>query len=66
MLTFSEVCDRLRMSPKTLRKLITSGELEASRVGSHGIGGNGQYRITEEAIADYLERNKVVPTSAAS
>jgi len=66
MLTFAEVCERLRMSPKTLRKLITSGEIEASRVGSHGIGGNGQYRITEEALAAYIERRKVVPVKAAS
>lgn len=66
MLTFSEVCDRLRMSPKSVRKLILSGELEASRVGSNGIGGNGAYRISEEALADYLERNKVVPATAAS
>ena len=66
MLTFSEVCTQLRMSPKTLRKLITSGEIEASRVGSHGRGGNGQYRITEEALAAYLERKKVVPAKAVS
>lgn len=66
MLTFSEVCERLRMSPKTLRKLIASGEIEASRVGEHGRGGGGQYRITEEAVAAYLERNKVVPSRAAS
>ena len=66
MLTFAEVCERLRMSPKTLRKLITSGEIEAIRVGAHGIGGNGAYRITEEALADYIERCKVVPAQAAS
>lgn len=66
MLTFREVCDRLRMSPKSVRKLIVSGEIAASRVGSHGLGGNGQYRVTEEALADYLERNKVVPVRAAS
>ncbi len=66
MLTFSEVCERLRMSPKTLRKLIASGEIEASRVGEHGRGGNGQYRITEEAIDSYLKRNRVVPVKAVS
>jgi excisionase family DNA binding protein len=65
-LTFREVCDRLRMAPKTVRKLITSGDLEASRVGSAGIGGNGAYRISEEALASLMERRKVVPVAAAS
>lgn len=65
MLTFKEACARLRMSPKTLRKLILSGEIEASRVGAHGRGGNGQYRIPEESIDAYLERSKVVPVAPA-
>lgn len=63
MLTFAEVCERLRMSPKTLRKLITSGQLEAIRTGD---GATSPYRITEEALADYIERRKVVPVAAAS
>lgn len=64
MLTFSEVCERLRMSPKTVRKLIASGEIEASRVGvGRGRGGRGEYRITEQALTDYLERSKVVPAA---
>jgi excisionase family DNA binding protein len=66
MLTFTEACTELRMSPKTLRKLITSGELEASRVGTHGRGGLGQYRIPESAVTDYLARRKVEPVRAAS
>ena len=66
MLTLNEVCERLRMSRKTAIKLIVSGELEACRVGSKGIGGAGEYRITEEALADYIERRKVVPVAAAS
>jgi len=61
MLTFSEVCDRLRMSPKTLRKLIASGEIEAFRV-----GGNNAYRISEEALRAYIRRSKVEPVKAAS
>lgn len=66
MLTFAEACTELRVSPKTLRKIIDSGELEASRVGTHGRGGKGQYRIAEAAVDDYLKRAKVVPTAVAS
>jgi len=55
MLTFAEVCQRLRITPKTLRKLINAGEIAAVRV-----GGNGAYRISHQALADYLERNTVV------
>ena len=54
MLTFREACERLRISPKTLRKHIKAGELKASRVGAAGMGGAGAYRFTEEAIADFL------------
>jgi len=63
LLTFAEVCERLRMSPKTLRKLITSGELVAIRTGN---GATSPYRITEEALADYIRRRQVVPAKAAS
>jgi excisionase family DNA binding protein len=52
MLTFQEVCDRLRLSPKTLRKIIQSGDLHASRV-----GGNSAYRIAETDLSTYLARN---------
>ena len=54
MLTFAEVCDQLRLTPKTLRKLIRSGDLKAIRV-----GGNGAYRIAEEDLADYKDRQAV-------
>lgn len=63
MLTFAEACDELRMSPKTLRKLIVSGELEASKVGGGRWG--GRYLIDENVVTDYLKR-KVVPVKAAS
>lgn len=66
MLTFAEACEALRMSPKTLRKAIASGELEASRVGTHGRGGKGQYRIREAAVDAYLASRKVAPVKAAS
>ena len=63
MLTFAEACDQLRMSPKTLRKLIVAGEVEASKVGGGRWG--GRYRIKEQVVADYLERT-TVPVKAAS
>jgi excisionase family DNA binding protein len=64
MLTFAEVCDTLRMSPKTVRKLIVSGEIEASKVGGGRWG--GAYRVPEQAVTDYLKRRKVDPVKAAS
>jgi excisionase family DNA binding protein len=66
LLTLNEVCERLLLSRKTVIKLIDSGELEASRVGTAGIGGRGAYRITEEALARYLESRKVESAAAAS
>ena len=66
MLTLNEVCDRLRMSRKTVIKLILSGDLEASRHGNAGNGGNGAYRVTEEALDAYVESCKVVPAGVAS
>jgi excisionase family DNA binding protein len=56
MLTFSEVCDRLRLDPKTVRKIIRSGKLKASQVGDRG-----DYRVTEEALAEYLKLTAVHP-----
>jgi excisionase family DNA binding protein len=66
LLTLNEVCERLRMSRKSVIKLINSGELEASRVGTAGRDSGGVYRITEEALAAYLESCKVEPAEAAS
>lgn len=58
MLTFAEVCTQLRVTPKTLRKVIQGGDLKAIRV-----GGNGAYRISEEDLADYIERQGVRVTA---
>ena len=65
MLTLNEVCERLRMSRKTVIKLIAAGDLEATRHSGRGIGA-GEYRITEEALGAYLESRKVVPAGVAS
>ena len=54
MLTFTEVCGRLRVTPKTLRKLILAGDLKAIRV-----GGNGAYRVSEEDLTAYIKRQAV-------
>ena len=64
MLTFAEVCERLRMSPKTVRKLIVAGDLEAVKVGGGRWGGS--YRVSEQAVADYLKRQKVRPAALAA
>lgn len=61
MLTFAEVCDELRMSPKTVRKLIVSGELTAFKAGT---AQTSPYRITEEALADFIERQTVRPPAS--
>lgn len=53
MLTFAEVCGELRMSPKTVRKLIVSGELEAFKAGTSQ---TSPYRITEDALAEFIKR----------
>ena len=52
-LTFTETCTRLRVSHETLRRLIKSGVLEAHKTSP---GRTAPYRISERAIADYLER----------
>ena len=56
MLTFAEVCDELRMSPKTVRKLIVSGQLEAFKAGT---AQTSPYRITEDALAEFIKRQTI-------
>lgn len=56
-LTFAEACDRLRVSHETLRRLIKTGLLEAHKVGE---GRTSPYRISEQAIEDYLRRQTAV------
>ena len=52
-LTSDEACKRLRLSRDTLHKLIKSGALRAHKTSS---GRTAPYRISEDAIADYLTR----------
>ena len=49
-LTPKEVAETLKVTPRTIQRFIENGELEAVKVGR-------QYRITENALTSYLERN---------
>ena len=49
-LTVEEVAAYLRVSEATVRKLIESGELKATRVGR-------RYRISRESLQDYERRH---------
>lgn len=51
-----EVVSLLGLNIQTIRKLIKEGKLEASKVGTH-------YMVTEDAIKNFLEANKVNPKS---
>lgn len=55
MLTSAEVCERLRISDRTLRSMVARGDIKAIRTGP----GNSPFRFTEEALADYIERQTV-------
>lgn len=55
-LTFAEACERLRVSHETLRRLIKSELLQAHKIGP---GRTSPYRISEQAITEYLKRQTV-------
>ncbi|HEY6279513.1 MAG TPA: helix-turn-helix domain-containing protein [Streptosporangiaceae bacterium] len=61
MLTASQVCERLRISRETLRQLIQSGQITAIRVGP---GPTAHVRISEDALAEYVERQTVKPAAS--
>lgn len=63
MLTSAQVREDLRIGRDKLRELIVSGELEAIQTTD---ARNAPYRITEESLAAYKERHRVVPAEAAS
>lgn len=46
--TVTETAKILRVSPKTVYRIIRSGDLQAIRV-------RGQYRVTAEALRQYLK-----------
>jgi excisionase family DNA binding protein len=64
MLTAEEASKRLRISGKTLYKLIQGGEIAAAKVGRGRYG--GRYRISETALDDYLKRQTIQAGTQAS
>lgn len=53
MLTIKEVAARLRLNPETVRLRIVAGDLAAVKTGP---GKTSRYRISEEALAEFMER----------
>lgn len=58
MLTATQVRQRLGIGRDKLRELIQSGQLTAIRLGDSP---NAEYRISEEALADFIRRQTVRP-----
>jgi excisionase family DNA binding protein len=57
-LSSKQARERMGVSRETLRTLIKSGELKASKVGH---GRTSPLRISEQAIEDYMEAQAVQP-----
>lgn len=60
-LSSKEAQARMGISHETLRKLIQSGRLKASKVGKGGR--TSPLRISEEAIQEYMDKSAVQPTT---
>ena len=58
MLTAEQVRERLGISQRTLFRLIRSGQLTAIKTGP---GKNARIRVSEEALADFIEQRRVRP-----
>ena len=56
LLTIQEVAETMRISEKTVRRLIKRGDLIAYKVGDRG-----QLRIKEQDLGEYLESQRVSP-----
>jgi excisionase family DNA binding protein len=63
MLTRAEVCKRLGIGKDTFLGLVRSGELAAIRTGNRP---TSPYKVSEEDLADYIKRSRVVPTQQAA
>ncbi len=55
-LSAAEARERIGVSRETLRKLIKTGSLKAHKSGT---ARNSHYRISERAVADYIEQHTV-------
>jgi len=49
--TVSQVAEKLLCTTQTVRRLLQDGELRG-----HRLGVNGPWRISEEAVAEFMER----------
>lgn len=58
-LTTAEVAKRLRVHEVTVRRYIKQGALRAVK----GPGPNGQFRVSEEALAEYIDQQTVTVQS---
>lgn len=56
MLTAAEVCEQLRIGRDKFRELVTSGRLAAIKTGD---APNSPYKVSPEALADYVARQAV-------
>lgn len=54
LLTIREVAESLQVSEKTIRRLVSRGELAGFKVGDRG-----QVRVKSEDLEAYLERQRV-------
>jgi excisionase family DNA binding protein len=59
LLTVEAAAERLSTSPRFIRRLIAERRIEFVKVGRH-------VRISESALADFIEAGKVSPLTAAS
>jgi len=57
LLTTEEVAELLRIDPVTVRRLVTRGELAASRIA-------GEYRFTPASVESFVENQRVVVNRA--
>jgi excisionase family DNA binding protein len=63
MLTGAQVRERLGIGKEKFLELVKTGELAAIKLGS---APNAPYRISEEALDDFIERSRVVPRERVS
>jgi excisionase family DNA binding protein len=59
LLTVDQAAERISTSPRFVRRLIAERRIEFVRVGRH-------VRISESALADFIDAGRVRPMSAAT